>query len=168
MEMVSLKPSPRPAVDIDDVCQSANQRTTSTSGCARRVRGMRPYTRVLRPVQRPAAHRVRKACSAYRFGHSATTKSLRRGLPGCTHLGREPRARGSHPFHSCTNHGQRYSSEYVSLRVGCNEWVRAQEGVRRRLGSRLTVPDSSRCRRHAESTFPRRRQQVHVSCRRRS
>ena len=166
--MVSLKPSPPPAVDIDDVCQSANQRTTSTSGCARRVRGMRPCARVLRPVQRPAAHRVSEVCSAYRFGRRAKTKSSRRGLSGCTHLGREARARGSHPFHSCTNHGQRYSSEYVSVGVGCNEWVRAQEGVRRRLGSRLTVPDSSRCRRHAEPTFPRRRQQVHLNCRRRS
>ena len=89
------------------------------------VRGMRPCARALAPDPGAEAIRVGEAGLAYRFGRCRTKRSSRTGLPGCSHLGPSGRARGSHAFHSCTNHGQRYSSEYVSVRVGRNEWVRA-------------------------------------------
>ena len=86
---------------------------------------MRPCARALAPDPGAEAIRVREAGLAYRFGRCRTKRSSRAGLPGCTHLGREANHAKTFAFHACTNHGQTGSSEYVSVRVGRNEWVRA-------------------------------------------
>ena len=94
--------------------------------------------------------------------------SSRRGRIGCTHLVRSARARSITSLYTCTDGRQTGSSKYVSAKVGCYEQVRAKEGTRWRRGSWLTIPGSHRRRRHAEPSFRRRRQQVHLGCRRRS
>ena len=80
-----------------------------------------------------------KAGLAYRLGRRWPTRSSRTGRPGSTHLVQTGKSAKTFPFHSCTNQGQRSSSEYVSARVGCNEQARSKEGVRGRRGSRLTI-----------------------------
>jgi len=57
-----------------------------------------------------------------------------------THLVRRARARSITSLQTCTDGRQRYSSKYVSAKVGCYEQVRAKEGTRWRRGSWLTIP----------------------------